>query len=85
MRLRTPEESLFSDNWDDLRARFAQADDAELGSLAMDLAQENNLLNRYISKTALTSWVEPIRTTAHDDLIAEGDTSYQADEDVMMS
>lgn len=82
MRLLTPEESLFSETLNDLRARFTQADDAELGSLAADLIQENNTLNKYISRTTLTTWIEAVRIMAEEDLAAENE---DGDGDIEMS
>jgi len=68
MQMHTPEQSLYSENLDDLRVRFAQADDAELAALSMDLTNENKLLHHYISKAKLTAWVGAVQATAQDDL-----------------
>ena len=82
MRILIPEQSLYSENLDELRVRFAQADDAELAALSMDLTNENKLLYHYISKTKLTAWVGAVQTTAQDDLAAE---IAEGGEDIEMS
>ncbi|RPB28331.1 hypothetical protein L211DRAFT_833299 [Terfezia boudieri ATCC MYA-4762] len=82
MRILTPEQSLYSENLDELRVRFSQADDAELAALSMDLTNENKILHYYISKAKLTAWVVAVQTTAQDDLAAENE---EGDEDIEMS
>ena len=71
LQVLAPEESIFSENTDDLRIRFAQSDDSELASLAADMAQENVWLNHLISKSKLASWVEAIRLLVQEDIKAE--------------
>ena len=71
LQVLTPEESIFSENPDDLRIRFAQSDDSELASLATDMRQENVRLNQLVSKSKLSSWVEAIRLLVQEDINAE--------------
>ncbi|KAF8421957.1 Non-repetitive/WGA-negative nucleoporin C-terminal-domain-containing protein [Tirmania nivea] len=82
MRILIPEQSLYSENFDELRVRFAQADDAELAALSMDLTSENKLLHQYISKAKLTAWIGAVQATAQDDLAAEHE---EGDEDIEIS
>ncbi|RPA91283.1 hypothetical protein L873DRAFT_1848385 [Choiromyces venosus 120613-1] len=62
-----PEETFFSESLEELRTRFACADESELATIGMDLAQENKLLARFLERAELRVWFPGVLDAARRD------------------
>lgn len=52
----SPEESMFSETVEEIRARFPTMDETEVSNLGKDLMEENRRLRRFMTKTGLQNW-----------------------------
>lgn len=86
----SPQDAMFSENPEEVRARFQTADEAEVVRVAHELANENRTLDRILRKTQLGSWwaglVQDAKTMVEEGGYYEGMIMDGEDEgDVMMA
>ena len=60
--------------------RFLRADDADLASLMIFMAQENIILNHFLNKAQLSSWIQAVLESVKEELVLTGEA-----EDVEMT
>ncbi len=77
----SPEESLFSETAEELRARFPVADEEELTTLAHELLAENNKLRKFVQKAGLVKWWQGVLTAVER---GEGDETMLEEGETMM-
>lgn len=79
---RAPEECLFSENLEEVRLQFPNADESQIVAIAHDLSDENKRLKRHITKANLQDWHQGILAQVQKEL-AEGNAE-DVDGDITM-